>query len=475
MGEVSESPGQSLRKTLGLRDMVLLNISCIVSFTSIAQVAQFGYGSIFLYLLAIAAYLIPSGIVVAELNARIPEQGGFYIWVREAFGDFHGYMAAWSYWLCNVVWLPTTLILISMAGLYMIEGEFSAATEDTTYNGIIFLVILWIITFLNIVGLEKAKWVQNVGAIASWAVIAFLLIAGIYYVIVYGSAHPFQPYRLMPDLSNFAILPFFAIVAFCFGGLELGPVMAGEVKNPTKNIPRAIFLSAIAVGIIYIAGTSMLIVTIPEGGIREIDGAVQAFHMVGEATGWPILGIIGATVVILSTLGLFGAWLVGNARMPFVVGIDHYLPAAFGKLHPKYGSPYVALLVQAAVLSLLFLSFIVGASMFEGFMILLDMSIILYFLPILYIFAAFLKLVILKRNEDQSMFGILKSNRSLVWIIGGIGFLITFVSMVMSAIPTGEIEHKWSFPLKVVGGAVILLSCGLVMYVRRQNELRKTG
>jgi amino acid transporter len=475
MSQESQSHVNALKKSLGLSDMVLLNISCIVSFTSIAQVAQFGYGSIFLYLLAIVAYLIPSGIVVAELNARMPEEGGFYVWVREAFGDFHGYMAAWSYWLCNVVWLPTTLILISMAGLYMIEGDFSAANENTAYNGVIFLVILWVITSLNIIGLERAKWIQNVGAMASWGVIAFLLITGIYYTVTYGSAHPFQPYRLIPDLSDFSILPFFAIVAFCFGGLELGPVMAGEVQNPTKNIPRAIFLSAVAVGVIYIAGTSMLIVTIPEGEIREIDGAVQAFHRVGEATGWPILGFFGAVVVILSTLGLFGAWLVGNARMPFVVGIDHYLPEAFGRLHPKYGSPYVALLVQAAVLSVLSLSFIVGSSMFEGFMILLDMSIILYFLPILYIFASFLKLIIYKRNEEESMFLSLKTNKSLVWIIGGMGFLITFISMVMSAIPTGEIENKWAFPLKVVGGAIFLLSCGLFMYLRRRNEIRKAA
>jgi len=101
---------------------VLLNISCIVSLSSLAQVAQFGYASLLLFVLAILTFLIPSGLMVAELNARMPEEGGLYLWTRSAFGDLHGYIAAWTYWLSNIVWLPTAVLLVSVSGLYILSS-----------------------------------------------------------------------------------------------------------------------------------------------------------------------------------------------------------------------------------------------------------------------------------------------------------------------------------------------------------------
>jgi glutamate:GABA antiporter len=459
-----------LHRALNLKDLVLLNITCIFGFSSLAQVAQFGFASMPLYILAILAFLIPTGLVVAELNARMPEEGGFYLWTRSAFGDFHGYVAAWTYWLSNIVWLPTVMLLVPISCLYIFGDNLLFLAENPWYNGLVALGLLWIVTLLNIIGMERAKWVQNIGGIATWISIVLLLILGIIFVTNNGSAHPFNPEKLIPDITDFSLLPFFAIVAFSFGGLELAPVMAGEIQNPKRNIPRAIFISSIAVGFIYIVGTLMLILIVSEGEIGIIEGVAQAFHQVSSSLSMPWLGTFGVILVTLSFVGLFGSWMTGTARIPFVIGLNHYLPDVVAKVHPKWGSPYVSLIMQGIVLSLLVLGSMLGSTIKEAYLILLDMSIILYFIPILYMFAALI--VHLKRNTGgEGIIPIFAKRKAAIWLVFLSGFGITLFSGIISAVPTKDIENKAVFVVKVVGGAALLIGAGLIVYfLKRKNN-----
>ncbi len=459
-----------LHRALNIKDLVLLNISCIIGLSGLAQAAQFGFASLSLFFLAIFTFLIPSGLIVTELNARMPEEGGFYLWTREAFGDLHGYLAAWSYWLSTIVWLPTVLMLVSISCLYIFGDKFLGLADSPSYNILLCLGIVWLVTFLNIVGMERAKWVQNIGGIAIWLCIGMLIAVGIVFISNNASGHQFSPNLLIPDVTDFSILPYFAVIALNFGGLELAPVMAGEIINPKKNIPRAIVISSIAVSLIYMAGTLMLILISPEGEIGIIEGVAQAFHQVGIALEIPEIGAIGAILVAISTLGLLGGWMTGNARMPYVVGLDHYLPEAFGKVHPKWGSPYISLLMQGIVLSLLFLGSIAGATVEEAFLVLLDMSIILYFIPFLYMFAAFAWH--LKKSTGEEIFlAIFQRSRAAVWIVTILGFGTTLIATILAVIPTKDIENKELFIIKVLGGAVLLIGVGLIVYyLKKRNE-----
>ncbi len=145
-----------LQRALNLRDLVLLNIASIVGLSSLAQVAQFGFASLPLYVLAILVFLIPSGLMVAELNARMPEQGGFYLWTRTAFGDWHGYVAAWTYWLSSIVWLPTVILLVSISCLYALGDTWLGLVDNPWYNGAVCVGLLWLTTVLNILGMARA-------------------------------------------------------------------------------------------------------------------------------------------------------------------------------------------------------------------------------------------------------------------------------------------------------------------------------
>ncbi len=461
-----------LHRALNLKDLVLLNISAIVGLSSLAQVAQFGFASLPLYILAILTFLIPSGLMVAELNARMPEEGGFYLWTRTAFGDLHGYVAAWTYWVSNIVWLPTVMLLVSISFLYIFGDDFLSLADNPWYNLLVCLGILWLVTVLNILGMERAKWVQNVGGIATWICIAFLLIVGIVFITNHGSAHPFSPGKLLPDVTDFSVLPFFAIIAFCFGGLELAPVLAGEIQDPRRNIPRAIVISSISVGLLYMVGTLMLIFTLPAGEVGIIEGVPQAFHIVGSTLRMPGIGTLGAILVALSTMGIFGAWMTGTARVPFVIGLDHYLPDAFGKVHPKWGSPIISLLMQAVVITFLFLGSIAGSTVKEAFLILLDMAIILYFIPFLYMFAT-LVWHMKKNTGNEGVIPAFQKSKAAVWIVAVLGFGTTLFSIIISSVPTKEIENKELFVAKVVGGAALLIGVGLIVFYIKRRENRE--
>lgn len=469
---LADSQTPKLQRTLGLKDLVLLNIACIVGLTSLAQVAQFGFGSLILYILAIIAYLIPSGLIVSELNARMPEEGGFYLWIKTAFGDLHGYTSAWAYWLSNIVWLPTVLLGIAISALYFFGEDYLHLKDNPVFTGSVCLTVLWAITLLNIIGMDKAKWIQNLGGIALWITVFLLFIFGGIYIIDIGSAHEFSAANLIPDFTDVSLLPFFAIVAFCFGGLELGPIMAGEADDPKINIPKAIVISSIMVGLIYIVDTLTLIVTVPEGKIEIIAGVAQSFFNFGNTFGIPGIGVFGAVLVVLSTIGLFGAWLTGTARIPFVVGLDHYLPDAVGKIHPKFKTPYVALIMQGIVMSLLFLSSIMGSTIEEAFLVLLDMSIILYFIPILYMFASMIPHH-LRNTGGKGIIVMFRKRPILVWITAGMGFMITLFSTIISSVPTKEIENKTLFVVKVIGGAFVLISLGQIVYFMKKKSTKK--
>lgn len=452
-----------LRRALGLRDLVLLNVACIVGLSNLAQVAQFGWGSLVLYVLAALVFLVPSGIAVAELNARMPEEGGFYRWVRTAFGEGHGYLAAWTYWLSTIVYLPGVVVLVAVSVLYAFGERYLGMAEDPIYTTGVCIALVWLVTALNLLGVHRAKWVQNLGAAATAGAVLLLVVVAALQVSRTGSAHAVTPAAFLPDLTDLGILPFFAMLAFGFGGLELAPVMAGEVVEPRRTLPRALWIAAALVAAIYMLGTAALIAAVPEGEVDVVSGVVQALHELGVSLGLPQIGVLGALLVALGTLGLFGAWLTGAARVPFVIGLDRYLPEAFGRVHPATGAPWVALLVQAVVLTGLLVASSAGATVREAYLVLLDMSIILYFIPFLYIFAALVRHVA-RDTGGEGTFHALRTRPWLLWLVAGSGLGITALSAVLSAVPSGEVENGPLFVSKVLGGALLLTGVGMLFY-----------
>ncbi|HMB27150.1 MAG TPA: APC family permease, partial [Blastocatellia bacterium] len=238
--------------------------------------------------------------------------------------------------------------------------------------------------------------------------------------------------------------------------------------NPRRNLPRAIFISAPLIAVAYILGTAAVLWWLPNKEVNVVSGFLQAIKT-GADNISPGLGWIAPLCAMLYTVGNIGgvgAWLIGPARVAFVIGLDRYFPKAFGAVHPKWHTPYVAILVQATLATVFLLLSVLGkgTTVEEVYLILLDTQILIYFIPYLYLFIVFL--IHRRRAEDPSDVVLAPGGAIGGWFVGASGMIITLFAMIIATIPPPDIASTLLFRLKVIGGALGFIVIGGLIYWR---------
>ena len=422
------APSQpALRRELRLPHVVLFNISAVLGVRWLAAAAHAGPGSLALWLVAALAFFLPCALVVSSLTRKFPEEGGLYVWTKRAFGDWHGFLCAWLYFLSNICYFPTLLLSGVAMASFMLGDTGIRYSEDARYAIPATLAALWLTFLLNLVGLRIGKWAGILGAISSYLLAALLVAFGIAIVLRNGPATRFH---LMPDL-DFNSLNFWSQIAFAFVGLEVAPILGGEIYDTARVIPRAAWISGMACAAFYMAGTAAMLALLAPEKISTLTGLAQAGQVAGARFGASWLSPCFALLITISVVGQLTAFVAGNTRLPFALGLDHYLPAAFAKLHPRWNTPYVSILAQGILSSVLLLLMQLGETLRSAYQILVDLTVVATFLPFVYIFASGFK------------FG-------QRWA-GAAGGLITILAIVLSAAPPPGVASVWIFELKVVG------------------------
>ena len=464
----SAAGGGSLVRTLGVMDLVFLNMAAILGLRWLSTAAQMGPSSLVLWVLAVVTFFIPSALTVMELSSRFPGEGGIYLWSKTAFGEQHGFISGWAYWVNNLFYFPSLLLFIAGTFLFLGGNKWLALGDSAYYNAGFSLTLLWFVIGANVIGLKRGKWISNIGAISSAAVFLILIVGGTWARIQFGSETEFTLQAATPNLKNLATVTFFATMTFAFAGMELAPAMSGEIKDPTRSIPRAMVISGLIITTIYIMGTGLLMIAVPEDQIGVITGIPQAIAAIAERIALPGLALVGVFLIVMSGTGGLGAWVSGVARIPYVIGIDRYLPAALGKTHPRWGTPHVALITQGVVVTLLMLGSVINSTIEEAYVMLLDMTIILYFVPFLYMFAA---LPILRRKAKGNNAGVnlVPGGNVGVWLIAVLGFSATFLSVVLALMPPEGSANPQLFVAKVGGGCLLFILAGLGFYYRNRR------
>jgi len=461
---MSEWHGQ-LHRSLGVRDIVLFNIAAILGVRWLSTAAQMGPSSVALWVLAVLVFFIPCSLTVSELSSRQPGEGGIYLWSKSAFGEMHGFIAGWAYWVNNVFYFPSLLMFLAGAFLFIGGERWLLLGDSRLYNVVFALTLIWAVIGVNIIGIERAKWLASLGAFAAIAVFIVLAVTGTWTWLEHGSATQFTFASIVPDVSNFTTMTFFATMTFAFAGMELAPAMAGEIKDPRRTIPRAILISGLIIAVIYVVGTSLVLVAVPEGQVNVVTGIPQAFATIGEQISLPWLGALGGLLLVMASIGALGTWVTGVARIPYVIGIDRYLPSALGRTHPRYGTPHVSLITQGVVVSLIIVAASAGATTQEAYVVLLDLTIILYFIPFLYMFAA---LPVLRRRaggDDEGVTRVPFGNAG-PWLFGGLGFAATLLSVILAFIPPAGTSNPGLFVIKIASATLLFIVVGLGFYWR---------
>ena len=434
-----EAP-EALRRELRFWDLVFINISAVAGVRWLATAAHAGPGSITLWLLATVTFFIPSALVVSALSERFPQEGGFYVWIKHAFGDWSAFLSAWFYFVSNILYFPAMLLAgVTIAGTVV-------GSENPVFAVPITCAILWLLLFFNLLGLQVGKWPGVVGGASTYVTALVLVGFAVFAARRFGSATEFH---LVPQ-ANWDNLGFWSQIAFAMTGLELGAILGGEIQNPKRNIPRAAWISGAGVSSFYIAGTAAILVLLAPEQVSPVTGLAQAGQVAAGRLSMPWIAPAFALLVVIGLAGQLGSFIAGNTRLPYVIGLDSYLPPAFARLHPRWKTPYVSILAQGVLATLFLLATQLGESLRSAYLILVDMDVIVLLIPFVFIFSTGFK------------FG--------QRIAGALGAVISAMAVGFSLIPPPDVRSVWIFELKVGGGCILFALLGWLVFWRSQRR-----
>ncbi len=457
----NEAPVAHLERAMGFRDLVLFYLVTGFSLRWIAPAAAAGPSSVVIWIMAALAFYMPMMFTVLELSSRYPEEGGLYAWTRRAFGEFPGYLSGYSYWTSNLPYFPSLFYFTAANALFIFGHRYDALQGSQSYFIIFSLIALAIAVGLNVVGLSVGKWLHNAGAVGLWVPGIVLVGMGVASAMHYGSATAFTARSFIPS-THLKDIIFWSTVAFSLSGLESASMLGDEIEDARRNIPRALIISGVLVTILYIAATVAMMLALPPQEIQNMQGIINVITLVATKLGIPWIATGMALLITVGGLGQGGAWFAAAGRLPFVIGIDKRLPPAFAKIHPKWGSPYVALLVQAAIAAVFIFAGQAGTSVVGAYNVLVSMSVISFFIPYLLMFAAMIKL----QSEPAGPEVIRVPGGTPVAIaLAAVGFATTTISIGLAMLPADDEPNKPLAVIKIIGLSALMIALGIGLYV----------
>ena len=438
-----------LKRVLGRWDLVLLFVVAVFNLNVVPSIAANGGVTVWLWIISLVLFFWPQGIAVIELAHRYPGEGGVYLWAKEVFGDFHGFLSGWCYWTNNMLYVPTIMLYFVGVSVFVLGPGHQSLADNKVFALGASLLLLVLLVVLNIVGLGIGKWINNVGAIGT-GIAAFALIGlGLIVWLRYGTTVTAADFRI-PANPRF-VLNSFGVICFGLVGLELASVMGDEIRDPKRTLPGAVAWGGVISGLLYVGATLTLLVAIGKSDVSVLQGIVQAVNHLADRVGVGWIVAPFAFMLSISIAGIGSAWLAGSARIPFVAGLDSYMPAWLGKVHPRYATPYAALIVHASVSMFLVVMNFAGAGVQETFQKMLSLAVVLQLVPFLYIFGALLKLA-----ASDSVGKGYYSKGTLI-AAGLSGLVTTVLGIALVFFPAQQITSVWLYEVWMFGGTLAFI------------------
>ncbi|MGA7560296.1 MAG: APC family permease [Terriglobales bacterium] len=453
---MTSNPSQPhLKRVLGRRDLVLLFVVAVFNLNVVPSIAANGGVTVWLWIISLLLFFWPQGIAVIELAHRYPGEGGVYLWAKEVFGDFHGFLSGWCYWTNNMLYVPTVMLYFVGVSVFVLGPSHATLADNKSFALTTSIVLLALLTILNIVGLGVGKWINNLGAIGTFIAAAVLIGLGAVIWLRFGSNITVADFRV-PANPRF-VLNSFGVICFGLVGLELASVMGDEIQDPGRTLPGAVAWGGVLSGALYLGATLTLLIAVGKN-VNVLQGIVQAVsHMAGRV-GVVWITIPFALMLSFSIAGIGSAWMGGSARIPFVAGLDSYMPSWLGKVHPRYATPYAALIVQAIVSAFLVIMNFIGAGVQETFQKLLSLAVVLQLVPFVYMFGALLRFSVIEAVPRGQY------SRITMFLAGSSGLLTTILGIALAFFPAQQITSLWSYELWMFGGTLFFIGLAVFFF-----------
>jgi amino acid transporter len=454
-----------LIRALGRRDLVLLFVVAVFNLNVVPSIAANGGVTVWLWIISLLLFFWPQGIAVIELAHRYPGEGGVYLWAKEVFGDFHGFLSGWCYWTNNMLYVPTVMLYFVGVSVYVLGPGHQGLAENKIFAATASLTLLALLTFFNILGLGVGKWINNLGAIGTFVAAAVLIGLGILIWTRFGTTLTTADFRV-PANPKF-VLNSFGVICFGLVGLELASVMGDEIQDPRRTLPGAVAWGGVISGALYLGATLTLLIAVGKN-VNVLQGVVQAVtHMAGRV-GVVWISVPFALLLSLSIAGIGSAWIGGCSRIPFVAGLDSYMPSWLGKIHPRYATPYAALILQGIVSAVLVVLNFAGAGVQETFQKLLSLAVVLQLVPFVYAFGALVKFAVTEAVPKGQY------SRSTLFIAGSSGFLTTILGIALVFFPAQQISSIFWYEVWMMGGTLFFVGlAALIVWGRTPSSVPK--
>lgn len=450
----SETP-KGFKKVLRSLDMTLFTVCAILVMDTLAPSAAIGASSISWWVITLVLFFIPYGLITAELGTTYPEQGGLYIWIKNAFGEKWAARTTWLYWINVALWMPSVYILFAGMFSQLFFPEMGLWMQIG-----IGIVMTWITVWIGSMTLETGKWIPNIGAIFKALIMVVIGVGAFFYAKAHGVANDLSFKAILPEWG--AGLAFLPVIVYNFMGFELMSGASGEMKNPGKDIPRAIITSGALIAVFYILGTVGILMALPLDQLGLVSGIVDTLKILlgGTPVGNAVVVVLGVAA-LYSFLANMVTWTIGANRTAAEAAKEHELPEIFGREHPVKKTPTGAFILTGIVSTVVIILYGFMAGNAEDlFWTLFAFSSMIFLMPYLALFPAFLKL----RHDDPNAVRPYRvpGGKPAAIILAVICELFIIQAVVLFVWVPGQ-PMDWAFAAPVLIGVLITLVVGEIL------------
>lgn len=422
---------------LSLFGLAMLNVAAVMSLRGLPIIAETGLTMIFYLLFASLLFLIPCSLVAAELASGWPGPGGVYRWVKEAFGPRWGFVAIWLQWIQNVVWYPTILAFAAGTLAYLFGKP--ALAENHLYNALMIIAIYWLATFITFRGLKLA------GTLTTAGVILGTIIPGIFIVIMGAvwalGGHHLQfmtsDIHFFPDFTQFSNVAFLAGIVLLFAGMEVGAVHVHELQNPKKQYPKAVFLAAFIIIALFTLSALSIAAIIPKSQISLTAGLMEAFQKI--LTTYHMLWLMPVLGLFITFGALAGvlAWVSGPSKGLLATAKNGEIPPFLAYTNSRNIQTHI-LWIQGLLVTALASLYLIMNNVNVAFFLLSAMTITLYLIMYILMFAAAIRLRYTQPNVERSYK--VPGGKLGIWVVAGIALLAVVFALIMGFIPPKQLK-----------------------------------
>jgi amino acid transporter len=437
-----------LHKELGLRDLVLAQVLCVVGSSWVGVAAKLGRAHGAFWLAAMLLFYVPLAVVVIYLNRLMPLEGGLYQWAKAAFGEMAGFLIAWNLWVYAIIATASILFVIPTDAGYMLGPSAAWLASSKLATMSITCAVIAGITLVAIHGLDIGKWLHNIGSVM--VLLAYVILIGLpLWALARGSIHRYEPIPFeLPRLNMFTLAVFGQMTVGALSGFEYVAILAGECRSAARTVGQSVIISAPIISLMFILGTSSVLTFIGGQPINVIGPIPQAMRIAFGAASLVAPGAI--FLLIARAIASASLLFTGLTRLPMTAGWDNLVPRWFTRLHPVHGTPVNSILFMAALVLGLILLSMLGVREQESSQLLAIGSSVHYAIVYIALFAI-------------PLFGRIAAPpwlKPIAWA----GLLSSTVSLFVAAYPIVDVVSKALYTAKIAIVLVLANFLGILVY-----------